>query len=114
MKIALTGAHFTPAHAVIEELKTYEDVEIIYLGRNHTMEGDKTPSAESKILPSLGITFIPLTAGRVQRQFSRYTIPALLKIPLGFIQALYFIAKEHPDVVLSFAGYVAVPVVLAA
>src|SRR3989344_9001367 len=112
MKILITGAHFTPAVATIEELKKVENEEIVYVGRNTTLEGDRTQSVESKVLPALGVKFIPIIAGRLQRSFTPYTIPSLLKIPIGWIQALYIILSEKPDVILSFGGYVAVPVVI--
>lgn len=111
MKILVTGAHFTPALAVIEELKK-ENTGIVYVGRKTTLEGDRTPSVESEMLPSLGIKFIPIITGRLQRAFTLYTISSLLKIPIGFIQALFIILSEKPDVILSFGGYVAVPTVV--
>lgn len=114
MKILVTGAHFTPAVAVIEELKKYKDMEIVYVGRKTTLEGDNTKSQESRILPTLGVKFISITSGRLQRAFTIYTIPSIIKIPIGFIQAFFIILKEKPDVVLSFGGYVAVPVVVSA
>lgn len=112
MKVLITGAHFTPAVAVINELKKQKDIEVVYVGRTTTMEGDNTPSVESQVLPEMGVRFIPITAGRLQREFSLYTVPSLLKIPIGFIQAFLIVLKEKPDVILSFGGYVAVPVVL--
>lgn len=113
MKILITGAHFTPAVAVIEELKKIKGVEVVYVGRKTTMEGDETSSVESTVLPARGIRFVPIITGRLQRAFTIYTIPSLLKIPIGFIQALQIILSEKPDVVLSFGGYVAVPIVIA-
>lgn len=112
MKVLVTGAHFTPAVATIEELKKTAGIEIVYVGRKTTLEGDKTPSIESEVLPSLGVKFIPIITGRLQRAFTFYTIPSLLKMPIGFLQALCIILSEKPDVVLSFGGYVAVPVVV--
>lgn len=112
MKILLTGAHFTPAVATIEELKKYPDVEIVYVGRRTTQEGDPTPSLESQILPKLGVKFIPIITGRLQREFTIYTIPSLLKIPIGLMQAFWIIITQRPKAVLSFGGYVAVPIVL--
>lgn len=113
MKILVTGAHFTPAVATIEELKRKDGVEVVYVGRKTTLEGDKTLSVESKVLPSLGVKFIPIMAGRLQRTFTIHTIQSLLKVPIGLFQALYIILSEKPDVILSFGGYVAVPVVVA-
>lgn len=112
MKILLTGAHFTAAVAVIEELQKKPDLKIIYVGRRSTQEGDQTPSAESQILPKMGVKFIPITTGRLQRTFTIYTIPSLLKIPVGFLQASWIILKEKPDVVVSFGGYVGVPLII--
>ncbi len=115
VKILLTGAHFTPAQAVIEELQQSKDrLDLIYIGRKYTREGDSSVSVESQVLPKLGVKFISITAGRVRRDFSFYTLTALLKIPLGFVQGFRQVLKIRPNMVLSFGGYVALPVVFAA
>lgn len=113
MKVLLTGTHFTTAQATIEELKKYKDLDIVYVGRKTTMEGDKSLSVESQVLPSLGVKFIQIISGRLQRKFTIYTIPSLLKIPIGFIQAAWILLLEAPDVILSFGGYVSVPIVIS-
>lgn len=122
MKVLITGAHFTPAQAVIEELKKQSGVDtvsgersrtIIYIGRNATLEGDSTPSVESQILPRLGVKFYGITAGRLSRFISFNSLISLLKIPIGFIQSLLIVWRESPDVCLSFGGYVAVPVIIS-
>lgn len=114
MKILVTGTHFTPARAVISKLLAFPDTEVVYVGRKYTQEGDKSLSVESKELPALGVKFIPLIAGRLSRFISFYSLMSVLKIPIGFISAFYLIAKERPDVVLSFGGYVGLPVVVSA
>lgn len=111
MKILITGTHFTPAVAVINELKKRKDMEIVYVGRGTTQEGDPTPSQESGEIPKLGVKFISIIAGRLQRSLTFYTIPSLLKLPIGFIQAFYIVLREKPDVILSFGGYIGIPVV---
>lgn len=113
MKILITGAHFTPAVAVIEQLKQNPEVSITYVGRNTTREGDRTQSIESQVLPELGIKFISIIAGKVQRHFNIFTIISLFKIPIGFIQAFMIVLTEKPDVILSFGGYISVPVVFS-
>lgn len=112
MKILVTGAHFTPAVATIEQLRKMDQVEVVYVGRKTTLEGDKTQSVESQVLPSLGVKFIPIITGRLQRSLTIFTFFSLLKIPIGFVQALFIVLSEKPDVILSFGGYVAVPVVI--
>ncbi len=115
MRILLTGTHFTPAVAVIEALRDYDPkIELFYVGRKTTREGDKSPSAESHIIPEMGVKFIPLTTGRVQRTFTRYTIPSLFKIPWGIIQGFWIVLTKKPDVVVSFGGYVGFPLVFSA
>lgn len=115
MKVLVTGAHFTPAQAVIEELlKVGPSIDVVYVGRKYTREGDKSLSVESQVLPELGVKFIPIVAGRIRRSFDIHTFFSLIKIPIGFIQSFYIVLKEQPDVVISFGGYVGVPVVISA
>ncbi|HKZ34334.1 MAG TPA: UDP-N-acetylglucosamine--N-acetylmuramyl-(pentapeptide) pyrophosphoryl-undecaprenol N-acetylglucosamine transferase [Patescibacteria group bacterium] len=118
MKFVVTGGHMTPAVAVLEELfkkerETKESVRILYVGRKYAMEGDRSnPSVEYQYIPRLGVSFASLVTGRVQRVFTRYTIPSLLKIPIGFFHALFILLRFRPDAILSFGGYIAVPVVV--
>ena len=110
----ITGGHLTPALAVIDELIKQGGWQIFFFGRQHAAEGDQTASVESKIIPDRGIPFIAIKAGRVQRQLNRYTFKSYFKIPISFFQAIYWLIRLRPDVVLSFGGYVSVPIVLAA
>lgn len=111
MKIVIIGGHLTPAMAVIEELK---DHQILYIGRKYALEGDKALSLEYQTITSKNIPFISITAGRLQRKFTIYTIPSLLKLPIGFFQSLFILKREKPDVILGFGGYVSIPVIFAA
>ncbi|OGY27561.1 MAG: hypothetical protein A3F33_01535 [Candidatus Woykebacteria bacterium RIFCSPHIGHO2_12_FULL_43_10] len=113
MKVVITGGHLTPALAVIEELKKGQS-EIHFIGRLYSMEGDNTPSVESKVIADLQIPFYPLTTGRLQRRLTRFTFVSLAKVPFGFWQAYRYLKKIQPDVVLSFGGYLALPVVVVA
>ena len=114
MKICICGGHLTPALAVISELKRRRIDDIFFIGRARAMEGDSAPSAESAVIPSLGVKFYAIAAGRLQRRFTRYTIPSLLKVPIGVVHCLLILSQEKPDLVISFGSYVALPVVLAA
>jgi UDP-N-acetylglucosamine--N-acetylmuramyl-(pentapeptide) pyrophosphoryl-undecaprenol N-acetylglucosamine transferase len=111
MKIVIIGGHLSPALAVIEQL---HDAEIYYIGRKYTFEGDRAISLEYKEIAKLEIPFYPINAARLQRRFTKHTIPSLTKFPLGFLQSLIILRQIKPDVVLGFGGYVSFPVVLAA
>lgn len=115
LKILLTGGHAaTTGIAVVEELKKRKDlgkVEVFWIGSKTAIEGSKVPTIESKVLPQIGVNFIPITAGKLQTKFTIHTIPSIIKIPVGFIQAFWHLLKIKPKVVLSFGGYSSFPVV---
>ncbi|HUQ84996.1 MAG TPA: UDP-N-acetylglucosamine--N-acetylmuramyl-(pentapeptide) pyrophosphoryl-undecaprenol N-acetylglucosamine transferase [Candidatus Limnocylindrales bacterium] len=110
--VAGGGGHFAPALAVIEKLP--KDWEVLVVGRKYVFEGDQSFSLEYQTAKKLNIPFQPLTTGRLQRKFTRYTINSLLKIPVGLAQATNILTRFKPDVVLSFGGYVSVPITLSA
>lgn len=112
MKILITGSHFTPAQAVIEQLLEIPDVEIVYLGRKYARDDDSAKSIESEILPKMGVKFIPITAGKLNRFFSFGTVVSFLKTPIGFVQSFYYLMKEQPDLIVSFGGFTGLPVVV--
>jgi UDP-N-acetylglucosamine--N-acetylmuramyl-(pentapeptide) pyrophosphoryl-undecaprenol N-acetylglucosamine transferase len=109
MKIVITGGHHTSALPVIEELKKRsETVDVYWMGHKHSIKGDKNPTLEYREITALGITFIDLKAGKIYRTFD---IVRLLRAPFGILQAVFYLLKIKPDIILSFGGYLAVPVV---
>lgn len=112
-RIIISGGHLTPALAVIEVLPKQKWA-ILFVGRQSSLEGEKIPSIESRIIPQKGIRFASIQTGRIQRRPTWQTLPSILKFPLGFLQSLYWVLKFKPDVFLSFGGYVAAPLALAA
>lgn len=107
MKILVTGGHVTPAIAVIDELKAHE---VIFVGRKYAQEGENTTSFEYQEVTRRGIKFIDLKTGRLTRTLTLRTLINFLRIPLGFVYAFKIIFNEKPDRVLSFGGYLAVPI----
>lgn len=110
--VAGGGGHFAPALAVIEKLP--KDWEVMVVGRKYTFEGEKTESLEYQTAKKLGIKFQTITTGRLQRRLTRHTLLSLIKVPVGFFQALKVLKAYQPDIVLSFGGYISFPVALAA
>ena len=113
--ILVTGGHITPAVATIEAIsERYPHWKILFVGRKTSIEGSRMHSEEYTIVNALGIPFTPLVAGRIKRDGSLWTIWSLIKIPIGFLQAFFILIFRRPTLVLSFGGYIAVPVVTAA
>ena len=111
MKIVITGGHHSSALPVINNLRErFSDVEIYWIGHRYSMKGDINPTLEYKEITDLGIPFFDLKAGKL---YKTYNLGRLLKIPLGLVQATFLLLKIRPDVILSFGGYLAAPVVIA-
>ena len=110
MKLLITGGHHTSALPVIGLLKKeHLDVEIFWVGHKHTSKGDKNPTLEFIDITKLNIPFFNLHAGKF---YKTYDPIRLAKIPFGFVHALYLLLKIKPDMILSFGGYLAVPIVI--
>jgi len=115
MTILMTGGHVTPAIATIEEIRSRSLVwRIVFVGRLRALEGEKAISEEYRLMRDLRIPFVPIVAGRLKREGGVGALFALAKVPIGFFQAIGIIRRERPSVVVSFGGYVALPVALAA
>ena len=112
-KIVVCVGHLTPALALIDRLQKVKDLEILFFGRKYTAEGSQSLSAEYQIITSQKIRFFPITTGRLQRKFTRFTIPSLLKLPFGFIQSFIYLILHRPNLIISFGGYLSVPVVFS-
>ena len=111
MKILIIGGHLSPALSVIDSIP--KDWEVLFVGRKHVFEDEKSLSLEYKTINDLKIPFEEISTGRLQRKFSKNTIPSLLKLPSGFLKAFTILKKFKPDVVLGFGGYLQVPIILA-
>lgn len=112
MKVVITGVHLSPAVAVARKLRQQKNT-VIFIGRKYALEGDSAISLDYKVITKENFIFKNLTTGRLQRHWTRYTLPSLLKIPIGFIQAIFLLITDRPDLILSFGGYLSLPVATA-
>lgn len=111
--ILICGGHITPALALIDALSRKSGVAVVFIGRRSAVEGGRAPSFEYQLIREKGIRFVSIAAGRLQRQFTWWTIPSILKIPIGFVQAYLCCLRERPVLIVSFGGYVALPTAMA-
>jgi UDP-N-acetylglucosamine--N-acetylmuramyl-(pentapeptide) pyrophosphoryl-undecaprenol N-acetylglucosamine transferase len=115
-RIILTGGHAaTTAVATIQELrKRRSDLSLHWVGTKRAFEGKTIPNLESFVLPRLGVKQHLLISGKLQRKFTIWTIPSLIKIPISFVHALLIILSIRPNLIVSFGGHTALPVVFIA
>jgi len=117
-KILITGGHLTPAFITAATLQQNGFMNIVWVGVKHTQMRDTSTSPEFQLVSELNIPFYNLITGKFWRRWNRITILNALKdlllIPVGFIGALGIILREQPDLIMSFGGYVALPVVIIA
>lgn len=110
-KIFICGGHPTPALAVIDELKkNHSEISLVFVGRKYAIESERTLSYEYKGCVDRNISFRELQAGRITRLITKSSILNMIRVPYGFLQALLLIIQESPDCIISFGGYIALPI----
>ena len=113
MKIIFTGGgtagHIFPIIAIAREMYRSHpgsDLKIIYLGPKD--KWSKTLFQKEQVR----VKFI--IAGKLRRYFSLKNFIDILKIPLGMVEAFFYLYFTAPDLVFSKGGYGSFPVVVAA
>jgi UDP-N-acetylglucosamine--N-acetylmuramyl-(pentapeptide) pyrophosphoryl-undecaprenol N-acetylglucosamine transferase len=112
--ILITGTHLTPALELIRQLQndTETDWQIHYIGRYSNSNDLQDKSIESQIIPQHKVSFYPIHCGKFDRRFLPNTIKGFSQTISGFFESAKIIKKIKPDIIVSFGGYVSVPVVI--
>lgn len=114
-KIFITGGHLTPAVSMIEKLEEKGGWKIYYIGRTYSKTEDSSYGIEKKTIERYkNVTYLTINPGKLKRYLSFSTFLSLIKVPFGFIDSLKLLNTYKPDVVLSFGGYVALPIAITA
>ena len=100
---------------LIHQLKNDQKIcwQINYIGREKNSSVDNTPSIESKIIPKTGINFYSINVGKLDRRWFPNTIKGIPQTTKSLFQASNLIKQLKPDIVVSFGGYVSVPVIIS-
>ena len=106
--IIFTGGHHTSALVVAKALQA-KGWHIVWFGHRHSMWGDRADSAEYQEVTAAGIKFYNLWAGKF---YKTYNPLKLMLIPIGFIHSLLLLLFLKPQGIVSWGGYLAVPVVI--
>lgn len=115
-KIIITGTHTTPAIELIHQLQQDEQFEwqIYYIGRCYNSSVSTQPSIESKLIPETGTKFFGIQCGKYDRRWIPNTLRGIPQIFTGFQKANSLVKQIEPNIIVSFGGYVSVPVIIAA
>ncbi len=114
-RIIITGTHLTPALELIRQLQTdsKNNWKIFYIGRLSNSNDPKLFSIESKVIPTLGVDFYPIPCGKFDRRFLPNSILGLPKTISGLYQSFNLVKRLKPNIIVSFGGYVSVPVIIS-
>jgi UDP-N-acetylglucosamine--N-acetylmuramyl-(pentapeptide) pyrophosphoryl-undecaprenol N-acetylglucosamine transferase len=115
MKVILSGGHLTPALAVIDYAKKHHPSdEFVFAGRLYSQPSLKQRSWEEQEVTKRSVPFVAFDAPKLDGS-------AIWKTPLVAVQMLrsiwrayQLIGKHQPDVFLSFGGFLALPLAVAA
>lgn len=111
MRLVITGGHHSSALPIINNLREkHPEVEIFWIGHKYAFSDDSHESLEYKDIASLKVPFYNLVAGKFYKSFNIYN---LVRLPMGIIYSAKILLKIKPDLILSFGGYLAAPVVIS-
>lgn len=105
MKIIIIGGHHISALVLAKYLKK-RGHQVYWFGTRYPRWPEKTEGLEYRQVKAENLPFIDLKAGKFWENFWRWW-----RIPFGFFQAIWYLSKLKPDLIFSFGGYLAVPVV---
>lgn len=102
-----TGGSVAPLLAIYDELKKDQNkFEFLWLGTKF--------GPEREMVEKAGIKFKAISGGKWRRYFSFKNLVDIIKIKLGFFEAIFIMLKWRPDLVMSAGSFISVPVVWAA
>lgn len=109
--ILITGNHHTPAIELIKQLKNNSNYnwQIYYIAHKN----DTKTHIQNTIINELKIKVFYIECGKFDRRFISKTLKGLPSIVKGFFSASKIINQIKPDIIVSFGGYVSVPVIIA-
>lgn len=115
MKICITGGHITPALAVVEHIQHLNPTsDIVLLGRKNTQTKTQQQSHEERLARQYNIKFIGITAPKLPQFLSWTALQAFFLLIRSIIKNYLWLRQLQPNLVLTFGGYLAIPVAVAA
>lgn len=106
-----SGGHFYPIIAIAEAINRIVAAEKLLPPKLYYMAPEPY---DERALFEQGITYIPVSAGRMRRYFSLLNALDLVKTALGVLKALIRLFSLYPDVVFGKGAYASFPPLMAA
>ena len=109
--IIITGTHHTPAIELIQQLKNDKknDWQIFYISHSYKSE----THIKNSLMPLLGKNIFQIDCGKFDRNSIIKSTLGIFKTITAILDSKKIINKVKPDIVVSFGGYISVPVVIA-
>ena len=104
-----TGGHIFPIIAIVREMKRNyprQDMKLFYIGPKDDYS--------LALLDQENVVIKKILAGKLRRYFSFKNFIDIFRIPIGMLQAFFYLFFIAPDVVVSKGGYGSFPVVVSA
>jgi len=114
MKILISGGHLTPALSFIDFVQKNHQDEVVFVGRKYSQTDLQQKSVEREEVTKRKVKFISFDSGKLILTDPMNLLHQLFKVFTSFFTALRIFSKEKPDLFLSFGGYLAVPLAVAA
>jgi len=111
-KITITGTHHTPAIELIRILESDQKITWNFEYISHLFPAEQ--HLKNTIIPKGNINFHDLECGKFDRNNLKTTLIGIPKTIISIFKAILILHKTKPDIVVSFGGYVSVPVIIAA
>ncbi|MBT3249978.1 MAG: UDP-N-acetylglucosamine--N-acetylmuramyl-(pentapeptide) pyrophosphoryl-undecaprenol N-acetylglucosamine transferase [Candidatus Pacebacteria bacterium] len=116
MKILISGGHLTPALSLIDFInKNHQKDEVVFVGRKYSQNELKQLAQEKNEVEKRQIKFIHLSAAKTVNKKSllhKFYFPFLFVKSVA--AALTIFKQEKPNIFVSFGGYMAIPLAIAA
>lgn len=113
MKVLITGGHITPAISLIEKLLSHHHQPHL-ISSHYISEVGKTLSVDQSIAQNYDIPYHQIAPCKYHRHKSIFslifTLPKCFK---GIVKSKRIISKTKPDIIVSFGGYLSLPVCIA-
>jgi UDP-N-acetylglucosamine--N-acetylmuramyl-(pentapeptide) pyrophosphoryl-undecaprenol N-acetylglucosamine transferase len=114
-KILITGGHPAPAIAVIDYiLKNESNIEIIFVGKKFNNSFEKSLSFEFQEISNRNILFEKIETGRSGHFMSLNGLLQFYLFIIAIYQAYKILKNHKPNAILTFGGYIGLPVIFLA